>query len=83
MEKKCSSWHMESSCTLSHKLVPLSGSIHPEYGHALQVAYTDTSYTLPLGMQVGSPATHIKTCLLVYFSHGSTKFKRKNELEVG
>jgi hypothetical protein len=35
-----------------------------------------------LGMQVGSPATHIKTRLLVYFSHDSIKFRRKNKLEV-
>ncbi|EEE67894.1 hypothetical protein OsJ_25730 [Oryza sativa Japonica Group] len=36
-----------------------------------------------VGMQVGSPATRIKTRLLVYFSYGSTKFRRKNEPEVG
>jgi hypothetical protein len=29
-----------------------------------------------------APATRIKTRLLVHFPHGSTKFKRKNELEV-
>jgi hypothetical protein len=34
------------------------------------------------GMQMGSLTTRIKTRLLVYFLHGSTKFKRKNKLEV-
>jgi hypothetical protein len=38
--------------------------------------------TLKVGMQVGSPATHIKTRLLVYFPHGSIKFRKKNKLEV-
>jgi hypothetical protein len=35
-----------------------------------------------LGMQVGSPATRIKTRLLVHFLYDSTIFRRKNKLEV-
>lgn len=33
------------------------------------------------GMQVGSPTTRIETRLLVYFSHGGTKFRRKKRSE--
>ena len=35
-----------------------------------------------VGIQMGSLATCIKTYLLIHFTHGSIKFRRKNKLEV-
>lgn len=37
---------------------------------------------LQIVMQVDSPATHIKTRLLVHFPRNSSKFRRKSKLEV-